>query len=138
MSDGDLPSTVLDASALLALVYEERGADRVEAAVRRGSLISAVNWAEALSDMAERGEPADVSGPRAKRSVASIGTLEIVPFDESQAIEAGRLRMLTRTLGLSLADRACLALGQLRRLPVLTADRPWRSLHISVKIEVIR
>jgi ribonuclease VapC len=44
----------------------------------------------------------------------------------------------TRHLGLSLADRACLALGRLRRLPVLTTDRAWRSLHISVRIEVIR
>jgi ribonuclease VapC len=48
------------------------------------------------------------------------------------------LRVLTKPLRLSLADRACLALGRLNRLPVLTTDRAWRSLHVSVKIEVIR
>ena len=134
MTDGG----VLDASALLALVYDEAGADRVEPAIRNGALISTVNWAEALSRMAERGDPVDRGVPRLRTQVDAIGALTIWPYDEVQAIETARLRTATRSLGLSLADRACLALARLRRLPVFTTDRAWRSLHLSIKIEVIR
>ena len=70
--------------------------------------------------------------------VAAVGSLSIVSFDETQAIETARLRMHTKSLGLSLADRACLALGRLHRLPVLTTDRAWRSLGLSIRIDVIR
>lgn len=138
MTNDDLAVAVLDASALTAFVFEEAGFRRVRAAIERGALISTVNWAEVLSDMAERGESPDASAPRAKTIVAAIGSLTVVPFDEAQAIETARLRVRTTSRGLSLADRACLALGRLRRLPVLTSDRAWRSLHLSVKIEVIR
>ena len=138
MTESDLPVAVLDASALTAFIYQEVGFRRVRAAIERGVLISTVNWAEVLSDMAERGEPTDASAFRANEIVAAVGSLMVVSFDDAQAMEAARLRIPTRPLGLSLADRACLALGRLRRLPVLTTDRPWRSLHISIKIDVIR
>ena len=138
VTDGDLAVAVLDASALIAFVFEEAGFRRVRTAIERGAVISTVNWAEVLSDMAERGEPTEASVQRAKTLVSAIGSLTVVPLDEAQAVEAARLRIPTKALGLSLADRACLALGRLRRLPVLTADRPWRSLHISVRIELIR
>jgi ribonuclease VapC len=71
-------------------------------------------------------------------AIAAIGMLTIVPFDDAQSLEVARLRPPTTPPGLSLADRACLALGRLNRLPVLTTDRAWRSLRLSVKIEVIR
>ncbi len=132
------PGCVLDSSALLALAYDEPGADRVEPALRRGALISTVNWAETLSRMAERGEAIDVAEPRIRTRIERLGTLTIVPYDEIHAVETARLRVPTKSLGLSLADRACLALGRLHRLPVLTTDRAWRSLHLSVKIEIIR
>ena len=138
MNDIGLSVAVLDASTLIAFVQEEHGADRVGTVLRRGALISAVNWAEVLSDMAERGDLVDISVARVRTAVARAGTLTIVPFDDVQALETARLRMRTKSLGLSLADRACLALGRLHRLPVLTTDRAWRSLHLSVKIEVIR
>jgi ribonuclease VapC len=134
----DAPAVVLDASALIAMLYEEKGADRVEMALRRGGVISAVNWAEALSDMAERGEAPELSAPRATKRIEEFGALTIVPLDERQAVEVARLRLKTRSLRLSLADRCCLTLARLRRLPVLTTDRAWRSLYISVRIEVIR
>jgi ribonuclease VapC len=129
---------VFDASALLALMYQERGADRVEAALQRGGLVSAVNWAETLTDLAERGEAADLAAARAQALLAAIGSLTILPFDDVQAVEAARLRVVTRSLGLSLADRACLALGRQFRLPVLTSDRAWRSLRLSIRIDLIR
>ena len=129
---------VLDASAVLALVREERGADRVERAIWGGAVVSAMSWAEVLSDLAEAGQAVEISGPRVTTVIEKVGTFELVPFDEAQAEQAARLRVPTKTLGLSLADRACLALGRLRRLPVLTTDRAWRSLHLSIRIEVIR
>ncbi len=131
-------SGVLDASALLAVVYGEAGIDRVEPTLRHGALISSVNWAEAISRMAERGQPVNEALSHIHTTIATLGLLTIVPFDEQQAVEVARLRALTNSLGLSLADRACLALGRLRRLPVLTADRAWRTLRLAVKIEVIR
>lgn len=138
MSDPDLPVAVFDASAVIAFVQEESGFRRARAVIERGALISTVNWTEVLADLAERGGPTAISARRVKAIVAAAGSLTLVPFDEDQALEAARLRMLTTSLGLSLADRACLALGRLRRLPVVTTDRAWRSLHISVRIDVIR
>jgi len=129
---------VLDASALLAFVYDEAGADRVQAALKIGAMASTVNWAESVSRMADRGQPVDEAVHHLRSLIQESGTIELVPFTESHAREAARLRPITRSLGLSLADRACLALGRLHRVPVLTTDRAWRSLHISVKIDVIR
>jgi ribonuclease VapC len=129
---------VLDASVLLAFAYNEPGADRLDHAFRTGARTSTVNWAETLSRMVDRGEAVDDALRRLRLQIAAVGTIEVVPFTESHAREAARLHPATRHLGLSLADRACLALGRLHRLPVLTTDRAWRSLHISVRIEVIR
>lgn len=63
---------------------------------------------------------------------------KIVPFDASQAMIAGHLRALTKPYGLSLGDRACLALGLTYKLPVYTADRIWKELNIDVPIKLIR
>lgn len=134
---GDLPAAVLDASALIALLLEEPGADRVERAVARGVCMSAINWAETLSRLSDRGEDVDDAASRARRA-APAGALELVAFDEEQARGAARLRLKTRSLGLSLADRAALTLAQSRGLPILTSDRAWRSLHLPIRIEVIR
>ena len=138
MTNGARPAAVLDASALIAFVQEEEGFRRVRSAIEHGALISAVNWAETLADMAERGEAVETAEPRVRTRIAEVGTLGVVAFDQAQATETARLRVRTQSLGLSLADRACLALGRLRRLPVLTADRAWRSLPLSIRIEVIR
>ena len=69
---------------------------------------------------------------------AGSSVVEVVPFDAAQARETARLQSGTRRLGLSLADRAALGLARLRGVPVLTSDRAWRSLHLSIRIEVIR
>ena len=131
MSSNRSSAVVLDASALLALLREEEGAERVEYAVRSGALVSTVNWAEVLARLVDVGGDPEETAAKALPS-SGIGQVALVPFDDEQA------RSFTRSLGLSLADRAALALGKLRRLPVLTTDRAWRSLRISVKIEVIR
>lgn len=131
-------TAVLDASALLAFLLEEPGAERVIEPLARSAVINAVNWTEVLSKMSDLGgDVEDVA-----RHLSSMGimgrALRIEPFDETLARQAARMRPLTRELGLSLGDRACLALGHSLGLPVLTTDRTWQSLRIGVKVRCIR
>jgi PIN domain nuclease of toxin-antitoxin system len=130
-------TAVLDASALLALIGSEPGADRVRTAIGEGALMSVVNWAEVLANLVSGStDPHEVTAMAVPGGPAT--RLQLVPFDADQARQTARLVRYTRSLGLSLADRAALALAQQRRLRVLTTDRAWRSLHLSIKIEVIR
>ncbi|MBD1843383.1 type II toxin-antitoxin system VapC family toxin [Cyanobacteria bacterium FACHB-63] len=131
-------SSVLDASALLAYLGDEAGADIVESALMQGSIISAVNWAETLTKLAERGQDPDAVA-RDLTTQGLINTaLHIQPLDESLACEIAKLRLPTRRLGLSLGDRACLALALQLQLPALTTDGAWANLNIGVSIRVIR
>jgi len=126
-----MSSVVLDASALLALLQDEPGSDRVLAQLA-GALISSVNLSEVVAKLAERGMPeGDIH-----RSL-SLG-LEVIPFDEKLAWQAGLLRPQTRHAGLSLGDRACLALARSRSRPTLTADHAWVGLNVGVEVVVIR
>jgi ribonuclease VapC len=137
VNDAARPSAVLDASALLAFMREETGADRVEAMIGHGALVSAVNWAEVLARIVvSGGDPHEIVAMALPAGAAT--RLELIPFDAAQARETARMMPYTRGLGLSLADRAALALAATRRLRVLTADRAWRSLRLPIKIEVIR
>ncbi|HZR00008.1 MAG TPA: type II toxin-antitoxin system VapC family toxin [Chloroflexota bacterium] len=129
-------SSVLDASALLAYVLDEPGAERVLAALRAGAVVAAVNWAETLARLAELG--ADPASEAVRLRTLLDGALRIAPLDEVQCVEIARLRPTTRPLGLSLGDRACLALGSALGLPVLTADRSWTGLGIGVRVELVR
>jgi PIN domain nuclease of toxin-antitoxin system len=123
---------VLDASAVIALLKGERGAEVVRAALPE-AIVSAVNYAEVGSYLAS------VGLGRAEILAVLGGTrLAVVPFDEAQALEVVRLRPLTRSLGLSLGDRACLALAGLRRLTALTADEGWADLDLGIDVRVIR
>ena len=133
-------SSVLDASALLALVQLERGFERVEQTLteERGGLISAVNWAEVLSKLADGGVSPDVAESK-MRAAGGVGQrLEVRALSEDHAREIARLRPLTRALGLSLGDRACLALAKAEGASVLTTDRAWSQLKVGVSITVIR
>lgn len=123
---------VLDASAVLARIFEERGHEVVRDALGE-SYISTVNLAEVASKLADRGY-ADESIGWILRDLPA----EIVPFSTTTAIEAGRLRPITRTSGLSLGDRACLALAVELGLPALTADRRWTHVRTRAKVEMIR
>jgi len=137
VNDEIWPTAVLDASALLALLRKEPGGDRVRSVIDEGALISVVNWAEVLANLVV-GSP----DPHEVSTMALPGgpgtRLQLAPFDDEQARETARLVRYTRSLGLSLADRAALALAKQRQLRVLTTDRAWRSLHLPIKIEVIR
>lgn len=128
---------VLDASALMAYFYQEPGADVVESAILQGSFISTINWAEVLSTAIHRGE--DIESLISKiENDDELSGLAILPAIEIDAIQIARLRPVTRMLGLSLGDRACLALGMRLGLTVLTADTVWRNLAINIPITIIR
>jgi ribonuclease VapC len=125
-------SVVLDASALLAYLFGEAGSGRVEE-VLHCALISAVNLAETV------GKATD-TGAALEETARQIGRLPVtsVPFDEEQAYLAASLPKETRHKGLSLGDRACLALGMKTSCPVLTADTAWEGLDIAVEVILIR
>ena len=123
---------VLDASAVLALLNEEPGKDRVEAMLA-DSIVSSVNYCEVLTKLND-------AGMTDKESADSFDLLNVsvIDFDRRMARSAAGLRPKTKTLGLSLGDRSCLALGIARKATVITADRAWSKLKIGAKIEVIR
>ena len=123
---------VLDASALLAMLQEEAGSAVVLRHVFE-SWISAVNMAEVYGKLATRGVPAE-----SMFEIASGAVKGIVPFSERQARLTADLLPQTRALGLSLGDRACLALAIERELPVLTTDKAWKALRLGVEIRLIR
>jgi PIN domain nuclease of toxin-antitoxin system len=123
---------VLDASALLALVNAEPGS-RAVAEKLPSAAISAVNLSEVVGKLAERGMPEN----EIHTALDGLG-LAVHPFDGEMAYEAGMLRRTTRAVGLSLGDRACIALGSRLSAPVFTTDRRWQTLKVGVKIRVVR
>jgi len=129
---------VLDASALLAYVQREQGAENVADAIARGAAISTVNLAEALSTLALRGQDPRQTVDRLTAAGLLNGAIRVEPVVEADAIEAARLRPLTKSPGLSMADRVCLALAKRLGVPVLTTDGGWRTLDIGIKIVHIR
>jgi PIN domain nuclease of toxin-antitoxin system len=123
---------VLDASALLALLNDEPGAE-VVASHLDGAVVSAVNISEVVAKLADAGVPPDVI-----RAALDELDLEVLPFDTLHAYAAGELRPLTRHLGLSFGDRACLAVGQVLGRPVLTTDRNWQTLKLPIPVHLVR
>ena len=126
-------SYVLDSSALLSVILREPGADVVEEAILAGAVMSTVNFAEVVSRLVDLGLSAEEA-----EAAATEPEVPLVPFDERQALLCGLLRARTRRLGLSLGDRACLAVGAELKMPVLTADRAWAQLDVGVDIVVCR
>lgn len=127
-----MTSAVLDASALLAIVHNEPGADLVRASLA-GALMSAVNYSEVLKKCFERGVPTEPL-----ISLTRAAYLEIVPFDVELAKSSAELFLPTKQHGLSFADRACLALGIQRQCQVLTSERRMGKVALSVKVKLIR
>lgn len=123
---------VLDASAVLAWILREPGSDRVmQLLAGETCLISAVNAAEVVSKLADKGHPEAAL----RQAIHHIGAT-CVPFDETQATDAALLRNATRHLGLSLGDRACLALARQQQATVITTDRPWLALEKSLQLSI--
>ena len=123
---------ILDASAVLAVLNGEPGEKKV-IPILGESAISAVNLTEVAAKLLEAGM--DESG--ARLAVSVLGIWEIVDFTEDLAWEAARLRPVTKQYGLSLGDRACLALAIKLKIPAVTADKEWSKLKLC-KVNVIR
>ena len=124
---------VLDASALLAVLNQEPGAERLTPELLSDAAISTVNLAEVHAKLVARGGDPE----EAWQDTLSPG-VEAVAFTAQHAQIAGGLVAQTRALGLSLGDRACLALGLALKSPVYTAERSWKKLKLDVRIHVIR
>ena len=131
-------AVVLDASALLAYLQDEPGAEFVADAIALGAAMSTVNVAEVLSRAADR----DVDPGRLLDDLAARGLLgaaiDVEPLTTSDAIDVARLRPLTRAAGLSIADRACIALARRLGSRALTADTAWVDLAVDVELTQIR
>lgn len=117
---------------MLALLRGERGADRVESA-RTHALISTVNVCEVLTRQYELGW----SHASAQAAFEAL-ELDVSRFPMADAVSAATLRAATRHAGLSLGDRACLALALREQAPVMTADRDWLKVDVGVEVVLIR
>lgn len=122
----------MDASALLAVLLDEPGGRSVENRLP-GSAMSAVNLAEVLSQLAQRG-----LDPERLTELVRRLDIEVVPADLSQAAGAASLHAATRALGLALADCFCLALARQREAEAVTADRAWLAVRVGVPITLVR
>jgi PIN domain nuclease of toxin-antitoxin system len=127
-----LSKFVLDSSALLAYLNAEPGGDAVEPLLQ-DAMISAVNVAEIVGRLIARSKSIDVI-----REIFDILDLDIVDFDRAYAEKTGELVEPTKADGLSLGDRACLALAGREKLPAVTADKAWAKLNVGIEIKLIR
>ena len=123
---------VLDASAVLCLLQEEKGAERVARAMP-AAIIGAVNYSEVVGKLVESG----IDEATADGLIGAL-QLKVVPFDRAQARLAGSLRPAARKLGLSLGDRACLALAAAEGATALTCERTWTKFEAPCKVEAVR
>ena len=123
---------VLDSSAILSFLYREPGGEKVYDLMPQ-AIVSAVNYAEILTKMYDRGFSDD-------DFAAALADLKptIVEFDQDQAIAAAGLRNATRSKGLSLGDRACLALAASRGGTAVTTDRAWKVFDGIAQVMLLR
>lgn len=125
-------NAILDASAMLALIFDEKGADEVVPHARGSSILS-VNFSEVVQRVI------DIDGnPDRAEEAADLLEIDIATFDRRLARLTAELRAKTSFMGASFADRACLAFGLATSRPVLSADQDWRKLDIGVDIRMIR
>jgi ribonuclease VapC len=128
---GGMPA-VLDASALLALLFAEPGAERVADAIAQSAVISTVNLSEVAALLVRRGQDPDKTLDPVREQVA------VEPFTADDALSAARFLPHTAQKGLSLGDRACLALAKRLNARAITAERGWSQLELDVDIQLIR
>jgi PIN domain nuclease of toxin-antitoxin system len=125
-----LSEAVLDNSAVLAVILEEPGAERVEALLP-GAKVSAVNVGEVAAKLRDLGMPEDTI-----EAVLNGLQIDVRAHDLDAALASGFLRLATRRAGLSLGDRACLALAVTLGLPAITAERGWQRVADAVGVQV--
>lgn len=123
---------VFDASALLALIENEKGSGTIEKHLPQ-AIMSSVNAAEVVAVLSRQG----VKTHEAEKILLELLT-EIVPFDYEQAILAGSYKNSSKKLGLSLGDCACFALAQKMSLPLITCDKAWEKFNANVEVVLAR
>ena len=123
---------MLDASAVLAMMLGEDRGDQVRERLA-ASQISTVNLSEVVAKLQEGGVPDEVI----TSSLAELD-FDVLAFDQSQAVRAGLLRSATRSIGLSLGDRACLSAAESCNAVAVTTDRVWGKLELDIAVEVLR
>lgn len=128
-----MSSIVLDASALLVVLNGEPGREKLTPELLNAATVSTVNLAEVQTKLVREGADPDQAW-----DVILSPIREAAEFTSEQAKVAGSLITQTRALGLSLGDRACLALGIMLNAPVYTTDKSWKNLKLGVRIHVIR
>lgn len=125
-------TVVLDASALLALLFAEAGAAAVADFIAADAATSTVNLSEVATVLVRRKkDPAEILGPVREQ-------LAVEPFTEADALAAAALYPRTAGKGLSLGDRACLALAQRLGVAAVTAEHVWADLDVGIEILLIR
>jgi len=127
-----MTSAVLDASAILAVLNDEAGAENV-LPLLSDAAVSSVNFAEVVGKLAEQGGSLD----QIREALFAI-RLDVIDFDISLAERTGMLRAKTRSRGLSLGDRACLALAEREGIPAVTGDQQWLGAVDGIEVHVIR
>ncbi|CAN5725740.1 PIN domain-containing protein [soil metagenome] len=127
-----MSEAVLDASALLALLNHDPGHKEVARSIPHAA-ISAVNLSEVVAKLADNGMPEE----EIREALESLA-LEVHGFGRELAYETGLLRPMAKSRGLSLGDRACIALGSRLELPILTADRAWEGLDMATEVRLVR
>jgi len=125
-------TSVLDSSAVLAVIFNEPGGEKI-VDLLQGGLLSTVSLAEIHTRLLLDGRPADFAWNR----ILSMG-FEVCFFDDEQARLAAEMIGKTRPFGLSLGDRACLALAIQRKAKVYTTDRVWKNFALGIDVELIR
>jgi len=123
---------IFDSSAILALLKMEQGHEKVSERLD-DAIVSSVNFSEVITVLARKG-----FGQEEVIKSLKDTFLHIVDFDVEQAIIAASLDEITKVHGLSLGDRACLALAKHKKLPALTADKVWKELSLGVEVQIIR
>ena len=124
---------IMDASALMAMVKNEKGGSLVDTLVdEHECMVSSVNIAEVSSKLLEAG----VESTHLKRMIRTMN-VQIIDFNQEQALASAELRLLTKSAGLSLGDRACLSLAKLMDGTAVTADRPWMDVAEAVGVKVL-
>jgi PIN domain nuclease of toxin-antitoxin system len=127
-----MPDVVFDASVVLTAVFREKGYEQV-LSLEQTAMVSAVNIAEARSRLADHG-----LDRRAIDESLGLIDMRIVDFDAEQASLSSDLRKETRKVGLSLGDRACLALAMQKGAVAYTADKVWANVSLPIEVKVIR
>ncbi len=128
-----MSKVVLDASAILALLQQEPGAEKLTIGIRMNAVVSTVNLAEVQSKLVKKRNDPERAWEAALSSIAAVE-----PYTMEQAKIAGSMITKTEEFGLSLGDRSCLALAIALKVPVYTTEQVWRDLKVGVPIHVIR